>query len=854
MLITNSLPDIINLIKTNWVSLIVAPTGTGKSLGIPLAVASINAKCFTTVPTRTAAISLYQRQVSTIKRFTFGYAAEGDIHYNDTTQIVYATSGHARKKMLGRFKEGNDLMFTDVLFVDEIHSGSLDNTLIISLWMYAFRNGIKVPRLVLASATPIPLNITPAPQIFTVKVPKFNINFFYLDRDIDSRGDAIYRECAKKAVDIHQNSPLDTGHILIFTPGKREVEETIRHINERDLPNAIVLSAYSSLKSDEIESIFKDYPGKRKIIVSTNIAEMSITIENIGHVVDSMYEKRSETTNRGALRLATHMISQDSATQRAGRTGRTRDGNCYRMCTLETYSRLERHRPPEIERVPLHTTVIELYSANLNPPDILTQVPLMSIMDSIQRLSKDQMIVQNETGVSATPLGDFVSQLPLAIEDGLALWRWLQADYPAFPGIVAVSIIDCYNGSYFWLPKLTTAAETDQYIAKYFNEFMGPTELHTYLNLWQTLMDNFGFKPSREMAKWCYDNSCNYKRIQELMRVVKQCTKNISRMQRSQVEMGGFTTQNVYNALQPILAKIYPVMTKSYGNRYKYQHEIYNLSRQRFSTSPEIPNNVIALSTLQIKDKSSTRNILSFYIPTLVSKESTETEVDLEPELDIEQELSMLEDLQIDQDLTKVAIDVDPSVSRHPIELPGYSDKYYISYQGGSQAQNLYILFKALQADTRRLVDLGLDGLEPLYRVLDTVDLDEVTTIVAKVDSDQAFQQLRESWSQLKPLGYLLLIHSDNYIDHVDYYLTDAFYCGVAQAGKTLITIYNKAMVTQLQLPQVAATQDRYTAAKSRLGPEYRDLTLSRSELITVSYDDVLPLRDVDPLTILRSI
>lgn len=114
MLIASHLPSIVKLISTNDTVSIVAATGSGKSVGVPAAIASAGARCFVTVPTRTAATSLaeYQRLLqqaaspgSDVRKLV-GYAAEGDINYSSATRIAYVTGGHARRKMLSYFSDG----------------------------------------------------------------------------------------------------------------------------------------------------------------------------------------------------------------------------------------------------------------------------------------------------------------------------------------------------------------------------------------------------------------------------------------------------------------------------------------------------------------------------------------------------------------------------------------------------------------------------------------------------------------------------------------------------------------------------------------------------------------------------
>src|SRR5438270_12721615 len=143
MQIAEHLVPIVKLVIENEVVLVVAPTGTGKSLAIPAAIAETGSKCFISVPTRTAAISLAAFQLGNIsnKDIKVGFAAEKEIRYNDQTNIVYVTSGHMRRKMLSYFKSGiaSPITFCELLIVDEMHAGSIDNTVILSLWMESFR-------------------------------------------------------------------------------------------------------------------------------------------------------------------------------------------------------------------------------------------------------------------------------------------------------------------------------------------------------------------------------------------------------------------------------------------------------------------------------------------------------------------------------------------------------------------------------------------------------------------------------------------------------------------------------------------------------------------------------------------
>src|SRR5437763_1486536 len=211
MQITPHLDNIVKLISLNPVVSIESPTGSGKSIAIPSAIANTGAKCFVSVPTRTAAMSLAEYQISTNSNMSklVGYAAEGNIQYDQNTMIAYVTSGHMRRKMLSYFINGaiNPIDFCDVLICDEFHTGSLDNTIIISLWMKAYNFGAKVPRLVIASATPIPTKIEPIPAEYVIDLKAFPIEYRYLSQDIDKDSidpnNNLYTQAADLAFSIH---------------------------------------------------------------------------------------------------------------------------------------------------------------------------------------------------------------------------------------------------------------------------------------------------------------------------------------------------------------------------------------------------------------------------------------------------------------------------------------------------------------------------------------------------------------------------------------------------------------------------------------------------------------------------
>lgn len=648
MQIAPHLPDIIKLISTHPDVLVEAPTGSGKSVGIPAAIASTGSRCFVTVPTRTAAISLaeYQRVLqraanpaADVDRLV-GYAAEGNVNYGPNTKIAYVTGGHARRKMLSYFSKGiaSPINFCDVLMVDEVHSGSIDTTMIISLWVKAASSGVSVPRLVIATATPVPIAITPPPVVYTVNLAAFPITYEYLDRDIDldDPNGTLYTEAARIAAKLHQTTPISNGHILIFAPGSAEVESidaSLRELLKAPIAGKAVtiIPAFAALKQEDIALIYGETsPNERKIVIATNIAEMSITIPDIGYVIDTMVEKRAETSQSGGFRLATHYISKDSAKQRAGRTGRTRPGVCYRLCTEPFYIKLEEHRPPEIERVPIYDVIMELMDVGLAPETVIQGIDPQRIVQAIQLLTRLGMITTTPTGITVTAMGHFAPKFHISVRNAAFLWKWIEAKYPIFPGIVTAVLIDSYGPSYFWIPRKRTDMDTEDYNElvrahkeKYFSKYLGYNDLETSLNMWNNLMETTGGinAQQRAIVQWARDNSINNKKIRELLMIIQQCV-NAANKEGYPVTIAPFTTNGVMTAARPILLSVYSDVTFIHRRDTTYFSPITRSecrldnrnSVNRLIENP--PKGVIALSVAEIKIARGSFCVIGFAVDT----------------------------------------------------------------------------------------------------------------------------------------------------------------------------------------------------------------------------------------------
>lgn len=528
MLIDGSINEILRLIKSNKVVSVSAPTGSGKSLALPKSIAEEIGVCMVAIPTRTAVRSLVSYQKSVSPNLFIGSAADEIIEYDTNSKLIYATGGHIKKKIISNIK---DWTWCDVLMVDEAHTGTIDITLIISLWKYANSKGYNVPKLLIASATLTPLDIESV--YFEVSIPKkYATEITYISsiqRENSTPGNIsnILKLSAQFAQDYHKSSNNNNSHVLIFVAGKKEVEELTSYLNQ--FVNVFypkILQAYGDMDSKEIDKIYQNF-NTRKIIVATNIAETSITIENIGLVIDTLVERISGTSFTGGHRLETTYISKDSAIQRSGRTGRTGPGKCIRMLPAQDYDKLNQHRVPEIYRIPIYEIVMDLLSHNIPPTKLFKGWGLDSKIEESIKLLYELKFLDTGEKLKITDRGIYASIVPLSVRNAAFIYESQLRKYSVYQSIVIACIIDTYWPPYYYVPQ--NVPNIEEYREKYFGNYIGENDLVTAVNMWNDYLVNYN-------RLWITKNSLNNKQINELIKKINKVNKITSEFLKYKIE------------------------------------------------------------------------------------------------------------------------------------------------------------------------------------------------------------------------------------------------------------------------------------------------------------------------------
>ena len=357
--------QIIETVKHNPVVVIEAPTGSGKTTQIPqiLFNAGINEQgCIgVTQPRRIAAVGvstrISQEMECELGRLV-GYKIRFEDHTSAQTKIKIMTDGI----LLEELRTDPMLLKYSILVVDEAHERSLNIDFILGLLKDILRQRSDF-KVVVSSAT---INaglfseyFDDAP-IISVETKPFPIELKYMP--LKKKDD--YEELQNKIVEIVDSLMCShsEGDILIFLPGEDSIKDCCRRLADLDEADELaILPLYARLGIEEQNKVFDDFPGKRKVVVATNIAETSITINGIIYVIDPGYSKINYYNPRTFTSfLELKPISRASCDQRKGRSGRTAPGIVYRLYSEADYLDRDEYTKEEIYRTDLSEVILRM--------------------------------------------------------------------------------------------------------------------------------------------------------------------------------------------------------------------------------------------------------------------------------------------------------------------------------------------------------------------------------------------------------------------------------------------------------------------------------------------------------------
>ncbi|KAL1633782.1 hypothetical protein SLS56_002661 [Neofusicoccum ribis] len=532
------------LIETFPVTIVVGHTGSGKTTQIPQFLDQAGwcaggKLMAVTQPRRVAATSVAAR-VAEEMGCNLGQDVGYSIRFEDVTsaatRIKFLTDGMLLREalvdpLLSRYS---------VIMVDEAHERSLSSDLLLGL-LKKIRKKRSELRIVVSSATLQAEDFLrffvgdatkestasgelggSVGRIISLEGRMYPVDIHYLEQPAED-----YVERAVKTVfDIHTQEP--EGDILIFLTGREEIETALEMIADRAVnldPKDLSIQAlplYAGLPTDQQMYVFDPAPENvRKVIIATNIAEASVTIDGIVYVIDSGFVKlRAYNPNTGIETLTATPVSKASATQRAGRAGRTKPGKCYRLYTEQAWDSLPDATVPEIQRSNLAPVILQLKSLgidNIARFDYLTPPPAELIIRALELLYS--LGALDDYAKLTKPLGTRMAEL--AVEPMMAKVLLSSPDFGCLSEVLSIAAMTSLQGNVWFSHEGQKKAQESAR-----RKFAVEEGDHlTLLNVYHAFVTK-----GKKDAKWCRDNYLNFKSMARAVSIRNQLRKYLERL------------------------------------------------------------------------------------------------------------------------------------------------------------------------------------------------------------------------------------------------------------------------------------------------------------------------------------
>ena len=530
--------ELIKAVHDNQIIVVIGETGSGKTTQITqyLAEAGYSSlgKIGCTQPRRVAAMSVAKRvaeEVGVRLGQEVGYTIRFEDCTSSETKIKYMTDGMLLRECL----IDSDMKQYSVVMLDEAHERTIHTDVLFGLMKKAVQKR-KDLKLIVTSATLDSVKFSEyffSAPIFTIPGRMFPVEILYTKEPETDYLDA----CLITVMQIHLTEP--PGDILVFLTGQEEIDTACEILFERlkslgpEAPELIILPVYSALPSEMQSKIFEPAPpGSRKVIIATNIAETSLTIDGIFYVVDPGFVKQKVYNAKTSMdSLVVTPISQAQAKQRAGRAGRTGPGKCYRLYTERAYrDEMLSTNVPEIQRTNLASTVLSLKAMGINdllafdfmdPPPMETLIMAMEQLHALSALDDEGLL---------TKLGRRMAEFPLEPQLSKMLIMSVHLGC-ADEALTIVSMLSVQN--IYYRPK-ERAELADQRKARFHQNEGDHLTLLCVYNAWK----NHNFS-----STWCFENFIQHRSLKRAQDIRKQMLGIMDRHKLDVISCGKNTTK-----------------------------------------------------------------------------------------------------------------------------------------------------------------------------------------------------------------------------------------------------------------------------------------------------------------------
>ncbi|XP_046640656.1 ATP-dependent RNA helicase DHX33-like [Daphnia pulicaria] len=512
--------------------IVIGETGSGKTTQIPQYIfthaMTENGTIAVTQPRRVAAITLATRvaqEMGAQLGTTVGYTVRFEDMSNFKTKIKFLTDGMLlREAMLDPL-----LKRYSVIILDEAHERTIHTDVLFSVVKTAQKRraeqGNNKLKIVIMSAT---MDVDHFSHYFNkasvvyLEGRQFPIQVFHAKQ---TQEDYLFSSLVT-LFQIHKDAPADH-HILIFLTGQEEIEafaksaRTIAKDLQGKYPNLKVCPLFANLpQNQQMEAFNNPPPNTRKVVLSTNIAETSVTIDGIRYVIDcGRVKARTHMPATGMDILRIQKIAQAQAWQRAGRAGRQAAGFCYRAYTLNDFEKMAPNPIPEIQRCSLTTVVLQLLALGVQDPlnfDFMDKPPTELIEGAMRELHLLGGIQSTEKPV-LTEVGQQMAAFPLDPR----FTKLILASKELGCTEEIVSIVALLSADSIMINATAQREQANNVRAKFASS---EGDHMTLLNIFRA------FRTAKQNRNWCFENFVNYRNLLYAVEVRKQLAELCERM------------------------------------------------------------------------------------------------------------------------------------------------------------------------------------------------------------------------------------------------------------------------------------------------------------------------------------
>ena len=529
--VTGRRDDIAEAIENNQVVIIAGETGSGKTTQIPKICLELGrgrrGLIGHTQPRRLAARTVAERIAEELGQSigdSVGYAIRFDDRVSSTTAVKLMTDGI----LLAEMQRDRFLNAYDTIIIDEAHERSLNIDFLLG---YLKRLLPKRPdlKVIITSATIDPERFAehfadaegkPAP-IIEVSGRTYPVEIRYRPLEVESGGKTIDLDPLDALCEaIEELMAEGEGDILCFFPGERDIRDAMEAIEGRHWRNVEVTPLFGRLSNQEQHRVFRSHKGRR-IVLSTNIAETSLTVPGIRYVVDTGTARISRYSTRTKVqRLPIEPISQASANQRSGRCGRVADGIAIRLYSEQDFLSRPEFTDPEILRTNLASVILQMISLRLGD---IADFPFVQAPEP--KAVRDGLLLLHELG---TLEGKEKDGLPVLTRIGRDLAR-IPVDPRMARMLVEANTSGCLHDVMVIVAAMTIQdvrerpidkqAQADQAHARFKDK---SSDFMAMLNLWDFVQEARDEMSGNAFRKRMKADFLHYMRIREWFDLVRQ--------------------------------------------------------------------------------------------------------------------------------------------------------------------------------------------------------------------------------------------------------------------------------------------------------------------------------------------